>query len=214
MAIANANCEFIYCDVGTNGRISDGGVIANTKFYDKLTQGSLEIPKAEKIWNSSDVLPYVFIGDEAFALRSDFLKPYPRSTLNRDTRIFNYRLSRARRVVENTFGIMSSRFRVFETAINLDVKNIEIVVLACCVLHNFLRKLCSQNYTSLDVLDAENIEDGSVVLGARCNPENMHDLQLGRRGLVRASTREARDNFKTYFNNEGSVPWQDKAIEL
>ncbi|CAH2016404.1 unnamed protein product [Acanthoscelides obtectus] len=36
MGIANANYEFIYCDVGTNGRVSDGGVIENTKFMKYL----------------------------------------------------------------------------------------------------------------------------------------------------------------------------------
>jgi hypothetical protein len=42
MAIANANCEFMYCDVGTNGSLSDGGVIANTKFYEKLINNDLK----------------------------------------------------------------------------------------------------------------------------------------------------------------------------
>ncbi|KAJ8952754.1 hypothetical protein NQ318_008069 [Aromia moschata] len=31
MAIANVNYEFIMCDFGTNGRISEGGVLENTK---------------------------------------------------------------------------------------------------------------------------------------------------------------------------------------
>ncbi|XP_045489739.1 uncharacterized protein LOC123690374 [Pieris rapae] len=32
MACANANYEFIWCEVGTNGRVSDGGAIQNTIF--------------------------------------------------------------------------------------------------------------------------------------------------------------------------------------
>jgi hypothetical protein len=31
--VVNANYEILHADVGTNGRISDGGVIRNTKFY-------------------------------------------------------------------------------------------------------------------------------------------------------------------------------------
>lgn len=31
MAVVNARCEFIMCDFGTNGRVSDGGVIQNTR---------------------------------------------------------------------------------------------------------------------------------------------------------------------------------------
>lgn len=76
MGIANANYEFIYVDVGTNGRISDCGVITNTQFYEKLTQGSLEIPGPEEPTDSDVVLPYVYVGDEAFNLRLDFIKPY------------------------------------------------------------------------------------------------------------------------------------------
>jgi hypothetical protein len=100
------------------------------------------------------------------------------------TKIRNYRVSRAQRVVENTSGIMASRFRVIQTAINLDVQNIGTVVITCCVLHNFLRRICPQNYICPEVLDRENVEDGSVELGERCDPDVMHSLQLGRRRLV------------------------------
>jgi hypothetical protein len=49
----------------------------------------------------------VFVGDEAFALRKDFLKPFSQRELTNERRIYNYRLSRARRVIENVFGIMA-----------------------------------------------------------------------------------------------------------
>lgn len=89
MAIANANCEFLYCDVGTNGRISDGGVLNNTKFYEKLVNNDLRIPKPWCIGSSDRVLGYVFVGDEAFAMRPELIKPYRRETLTRERRIFN-----------------------------------------------------------------------------------------------------------------------------
>lgn len=107
MAIANANYEFIYCDVGTNRRVSDGGVINNTAFYEKLVTDNLNIPTPNHD-PSGLKLPYVFVGDEAFAMRPDLLKPFCRATLTREKRIFNYRLCRARRVVENTFGIFAA----------------------------------------------------------------------------------------------------------
>jgi len=70
MAIANAHCEFIYCDVGTNGRISDGGVINNTIFYERLVNNQLDIPAPEPVSFDLD-LEYVFVGDNAFAMRPD-----------------------------------------------------------------------------------------------------------------------------------------------
>lgn len=214
LAIANANCEFVYCDVGTNGRVSDGGVINNTKFYKKLMNNDLRVPLPRRISNSNRVLGYVFIGDEAFAMRTDLIKPYRRETLDKEGRIFNYRLSRARRVVENTFGILASRFRIFHTAINLKLENIDTVVLACCALHNFLRRRSPQTYTPPETLDRENVDDCSLEVGERCDPEVMHDLQRVTRGNILNCATRVRDDFKLYFNNEGSVPWQDTFVTL
>jgi hypothetical protein len=39
LARTNANKKSIYRDIGTNGRISVGGVIESTKFYEKLVGG-------------------------------------------------------------------------------------------------------------------------------------------------------------------------------
>lgn len=74
MAIVNANYEFIYCDIGTNGRVSDGGGIKNMTFYNKLLNGNISLPLPRKPESATSELPYVFVGDEAFALRKDFLK--------------------------------------------------------------------------------------------------------------------------------------------
>ncbi|KAL3246150.1 hypothetical protein MRX96_057886 [Rhipicephalus microplus] len=60
-------------------------------------------------------LPYVFVGDEAFPLKEYVMRPYARRTLHEDDdksyerRVFNYRMSRARRTIENTFGILAQR---------------------------------------------------------------------------------------------------------
>lgn len=67
MAIANANYELIYFHFGTNGRVSDGGAIKNTDFYQKLINGTLSLPQPGSV--NGITLPYVFVGDEAFALR-------------------------------------------------------------------------------------------------------------------------------------------------
>lgn len=70
MAIANANYELIYFHFGTNGRVSDGGVIKNTDFYQKLINGTLGLPQPDSV--NGITLPYVFVGDEAFALKIIF----------------------------------------------------------------------------------------------------------------------------------------------
>ena len=44
MALVNAKREFIFVDVGKNGRLSDGGVIQYTSFYEKLQNNTLNLP--------------------------------------------------------------------------------------------------------------------------------------------------------------------------
>lgn len=137
--IANAKYEFIYVHVGTNGRVSDVGILQETDFYDMLENETLNLPDRQRLIDVD--VPYVFLGDSAFQLSKHIMKPYPYSTTNWDERIFNYRLSRARRVIENTFGILSAKFRVLLTTISLTkFKNIDGVILACCTLHNYLKE--------------------------------------------------------------------------
>jgi hypothetical protein len=176
MGIANENYEFILVDFGTSRSISDGGVIENTDFYNKLKNKSLSIPSSDSELNETK-LPYVFGGDEAFSLREDFVRPYYRKELDDDRRIFNYCLSRSLIIIENVFGIIVGRFCTFKTCINLQLDNFDHVVMACCVLHNILRRTCPHSYTPLDCLDKDDTETGTVTLGLGADPTNMIDLQ-------------------------------------
>ena len=48
------------------------------------------------------------LGDDAFPMNVQLLKPYPRNlnSLSAVEKVFNYRFSRARRTVENSFGLL------------------------------------------------------------------------------------------------------------
>ena len=111
LAIVDANYKFLYVDVGCNGRISDGGVFRNSSFSTAMERNVLGIPPPRMV--GSTVLPYVIVGDDAFPLKENLMKPYPFRGLSKERRITNYRISRARRVSENAFGILANRFRVF-----------------------------------------------------------------------------------------------------
>ena len=65
--------------------------------------------------------------------------PYPGHLLPEEKENFNQRLSRARRVVENAFGILAARWRILLQTINADTNLVEAITKACVCLHNFLR---------------------------------------------------------------------------
>ena len=90
------------------------------------------------------------------------MKPYPQQNLTADKRVYNYRHSRARRISENLFSILANRWRIFFTAINLETKNVENIVLSALTLHNMLIK--NPAYRPGNLADTL-LEDGEVLEG-------------------------------------------------
>ncbi|XP_065287552.2 uncharacterized protein [Dermacentor albipictus] len=208
MAIADSNLKFILVDVGAYGRQSDGGTLGASRLGKFLERGLLGLPAPKCLPETSTVAPHVFVGDEAFQLRPDFLRPYPGRGLDEGKRIFNYRLSRARRCVENAFGVMASRFRIFRRVINLHPENADYVVMAACVLHNFLSEDAA--YMPPNYADSEDCY-GNVTEGQWREEDTQAMLELAppvghNYSRSAAATREI---FKNYFNStQGAVPWQ------
>lgn len=54
-------------------------------------------------------------------------------------RIFNYKLSRARKNIESSFGVFSNKWNIFHKPINIDLDLCKQLVQNCCVLHFFVR---------------------------------------------------------------------------
>ena len=89
-------------------------------------------------------------------------------------------------------------------------QKVEKIVLACTALHNFLRREHASFYTPVGSLDNENVVDGVVTPGA-WRDDDRQLLPLER--LQRHPTNEAnavRKEFMEYFNEEGTVPWQQR----
>lgn len=138
LAVCDANYTFTMVDIGGMGSESGGGLFARSLFGKMLDRNLLNVPEPSDLWNSGTI-PYYIVGDEAFPLKDYLMRPYPGKHLSKAQQIFNYRLSRARRVIENTFGILVSRWRIFEGPIIATLENIEKYIVAAVSLHNYLR---------------------------------------------------------------------------
>jgi hypothetical protein len=107
MAIADASYRFIYVDVGSFGKDSDSTIFENSSLWKQVELGLLRFPPPKQLPGSNEAVTFAFVGDEAFALSTHLLRPYSSTHLPVEKRVFNYRLSRARRHVECFFGILS-----------------------------------------------------------------------------------------------------------
>lgn len=216
MAICDAHYKFTMVDIGDSGRNSDGGVFANSQMGEAFVKKQLHIPDAEALPGTQKKYPYVLVGDEAFQLQQNLMKPYPREVLGIRERIFNYRLSRARRIIENTFGIAAARFRIFRRPIHARVDMVVNVTKAVVSLHNYLMKDKSfgnaSKYCPVGFTDTEG-PGGTQLMGEW---RNVVERDQGLKPLKRVgsnnysrSAKMIREDFCTYFiSSTGQVPWQ------
>lgn len=145
------------------------------------------------------------------------MKPYPyRNQSEMPNRVYNYRLSRARRIVENVFGLIANRFRILRRAILLEPKNARTIVSAIICLHNFLMTRDSrQIYASSGILDKDT-EEG--ITNGSWRDENLPDnsffsLERNFGNNYSSDSKEIREEFKNYFvSSNGEVPWQYRYI--
>ncbi len=117
LALVDANLKFIAIDIGAYGRNSDGGIFTNSNLGQSMDQDTLNLPEDSPLPGAQQLgaLPYVVVADEAFPLKTNMMRPFPGRGCTRKQQIYNYRLSRARRIVENAFGILAARWRVYHT---------------------------------------------------------------------------------------------------
>lgn len=210
LAIADADYKFIYVTVGAEGRASDGGIWQQCSFNDYLLDiaNPLNIPKASELTGINKKIPFYLIGDDAFRLGPHMMKRFPGDSLTRKQKIYNYRLSRCRRIIENTFGILTCRFRIFRTTLEVFPDFVDDIVMACCILHNFLRVHASSDYIPALAIDRE-LDDGSFVPGAWRQEPNLDSLSRDKQKNPTQCAKNIRNCLADYFlTATGSIPWQ------
>lgn len=208
MAVADANYCFTIVDIGASDRQSDGGVFKNSLIGQGFEHNLLNVPPPKRIAEDTIELPYVLVGDEAFARTNYMMRPYPRcSNLDRKKKVFNYRLSRARKIVESSFGILTTRWRIYQKPIIASVPTIMKIIQATVCLHNYImcqekhRPRSERRYSLIAPEDRLQVSDA------------LKDMTRTGANTYTRNAAHIRDMFATYFTTTGALPWQwDKAL--
>lgn len=169
-----------------------------------INNGQFNIPQPMALPHTNIFLPNIILGDEAFALNINLMKPYPRqqSLHDRTKALYNYRHSRGRRTTENTFGLISSYFRIFHTAIHAKVETIDNIILGSCILHNMMRseRINAPSEAAFGNMDNITLPTHNLIPLASTT------------GRTNADASAIRDKFKDYFNGAGAVDWQENML--
>ena len=132
-----------YCftdiNVGWPGSVHDARVFSNSDVYKKGQSETLCCATQKQLGGVA--IPVHIIGDAAYPLLKWLMKLYSDTgRLTLPQRTFNYRLSRARNVVENAFGRLKGRWRSLLKRNDCSLEFVKVQVAACTTLHNICEK--------------------------------------------------------------------------
>ena len=210
LCVIDADYKFVWADVGGNGSTSDCAIFNSSELRPALEEGRMGFPDPEPLPGDNIDVPYFLVGDDAFPLRTWMMKPFSHRNMANDERVFNYRLSRARRISENAFGILVTRFRCLLSTLGQTAETCKKIVSACLCLHN----LCRIHYPGLQPREVDRDDINHVNLPAAWRGEQvlqeMNNIHGGNRD--NAAGKKQRVLLKHYYSAAGAVPWQQEML--
>ena len=214
LAVVTHDYKFLWVDVSGRGSSSDAHIYNQSAFKEALEKNDLVgFPQPDALPGDTEDVPYFLVGDDAFALRTYLMKPFCNRGMSKKQRIFNYRLSRARRVVENAFGILANRFQVLLTTMLHKPQTVRLLVKACVLLHNLMRTRYPVMQNRL--VDRER-RDGEVLPGTWREGLNLDDTDpdniQGHNRDQKIAKAQRNLIMEWCSSPAGSVPWQDNQL--
>jgi hypothetical protein len=140
LGVADANFSFTLNDVGAYGRENGSSVFSNSSFGKAFSSGDLNVPPMRNIPATSISMTLYFVGDETFPLKPNLMRPFPRRELDFAKTIFNGKLSSTRRTIECAFGLLTTKFGIFQKAFETNVEMTECTIKSACDVYNYIRK--------------------------------------------------------------------------
>ena len=243
MAIANAEYRFMLVDIGRYGSQADGGVWRTSRMGQMYNAQELNIPLGRRLPNFGEEgpVPFFLAADEAFPLQSNMMRLFAgrersekekaqEALIAADTEnkfqqkktreltecqmVLNYRLSRARRIIENTLGILVHRFRVLLHPMALrKPEHAEKVIKACVCLHNYLTKEVVSVASVLAHLSQAHCGETQCSKCEREETEHLDNECLAKLHALpgqrfKDEAHAVRELLADYINGPGAVEWQ------
>lgn len=185
-AVVDPDYLFTDLNIGWPGSVHDARVFTHSTICHQADSGTL-LPSAYSTSIHGVQVPPFIIGDAAYPLKPWLMKPFPDRGLCDEKKRYNYRISRARMVVENAFGRLKGRWRRLMKRNDMSVYHVPCIVTACCVLHN----VCETFKESYD--DSWNCSDSQPT-----NP-SQDDSQVHSTNPIAATT--IRNALMQYFQD-------------
>ncbi|XP_050230424.1 protein ALP1-like [Mercurialis annua] len=153
LGVCSPDMQFIYVLPGWEGSAHDGRVLR-----DAISRpNGLKIPQG-----------CYYLVDAGYTNGEGFLAPYRGQRYHLDEwrgdrqpqtaeEYFNMKHSRARNVIERCFGVLKGKWSILRSCSYYPIKTQGRIILACCLLHNLIRRYMP---TDIEVLyEEEDIDD-------------------------------------------------------
>ncbi|RUS89926.1 hypothetical protein EGW08_002278 [Elysia chlorotica] len=170
-AVTDADGMFTFLEIG---EYVDTYPFKASSLGQAIMNKEIPIPSEEPVLNAT-TLPYVFVSDETFPLVANVMRPYPKRNVTycSTKRAYNHCHSQVRQVAERTFDKMTSRWGILEGTLVVNYNFAKLIVIACCILHNFVeRRKTLDNYNDQTLEDITIPGDQATEHGEKKTPIN------------------------------------------
>ncbi|KAJ3685276.1 hypothetical protein LUZ61_014440 [Rhynchospora tenuis] len=205
LAACSFDMLFQYVAVGWEGSASDMRVLRWA-----IEEGGFNVPAGR-----------YYLADFGYANTSKFLSPYrkhpyhltqfngqPRSShYAAPEDLYNHCHAQLRNVIERTFGVLKMRFKVLDRMPNFQYKIQTSIVMACCILHNFIKLQNSPDYLLDTLINLESQYDNESSVGTEeLSPQIIESLV----GTEELSSTNEKTGGEIIRNNIKNALWRKR----